>query len=97
MQIDLFASRFIKKLDLFVSWGPDSEAFAVNAFSLDWSLLNLNIYAFPPFSLIDRVLDKIIRERPNILLITPYWPTQPWFPTLLTLVKGQPIRLPVIQ
>lgn len=97
LQIDLFASRFNNKLDRFVSWGPDRCAFAANAFSLDWGHLNMNIYAFPPFSVIDRVLDKVIREKPNMLLIAPYWPTQAWFPTLLDLAKSPPIRLPVHQ
>ena len=63
---------------------------------MHWDELNLNIYAFPPFSVIGRVLDKVIREKPTtMLLITPYWPTQAWFTTLLRLAKTHPIRLPV--
>ena len=94
--IDLFASSKNAQLAKYVSWGPDPEAWANNAFSIDWSLIQCNIYIFPPFSLIDRILEKIQRERPSvgILLIAPFWPTQAWFPTLTRLTKLQPLRLP---
>ena len=59
LQIDLFASSVSTKLEKYVAWGPDMEAFANNAFSFDWSNLDYNIYAFPPFSLIYRILEKI--------------------------------------
>ena len=66
--IDLFASRLNNKLERFVSWLPDPDAFACDAFSLRWH--NFNGNAFPPFSLIPRVLvhartDKI----PRLLII----------------------------
>ena len=51
LEINIFASRFNKKLDCFVSWGPDPLAFAVNDFSFNWTLLDYNIYAFPPLLL----------------------------------------------
>ncbi|KYN15933.1 hypothetical protein ALC57_11826, partial [Trachymyrmex cornetzi] len=34
--IDLFASNINSKCDIFVSWFPDPESFAVDAFTLDW-------------------------------------------------------------
>ena len=52
--IDLFASRLNAKVKKFVSWHPDPEACAVEAFTIAWET-HLN-YAFPPFSLITRVL-----------------------------------------
>ena len=96
LKLDLFASSVNKKLENYVSWGPDPDAIANNAFSFDWSILDSNIYAFPPFSLIDRILEKISREKlkVGILLITPYWPTQAWFPSLLKLSRYPPLRLP---
>ena len=45
--IDLFASRLTAQLPRFVSWKPDPEAEAVDAFTLDWS--QLRGCAFPPF------------------------------------------------
>ena len=33
-EIDLFASHLNKQLNTYVSWQPEPEAFAINAFSL---------------------------------------------------------------
>jgi len=48
--IDLFASGLNAKLDQFVSWHPEPEELAVDAFSISWS--NQKFYAFPPFSVL---------------------------------------------
>ena len=45
-RVDLFATRFNHKLPRFVSLVPDSEAWAVDALSLQWD--HLEAYAFPP-------------------------------------------------
>ena len=81
--IDLFASRLNAKLDQFVSWHPEPGALAVDAFSVSWS--NQNFYAFPPFSLLTRVLGKIRNDVALVLLIAPTSSTQPWYPMLLQL------------
>ena len=90
VEIDLFASRFNTKLDNYVSWGPDPQAFATDAFSLCWS--NFVAYAFPPFSLIHRVLDKVMTDKADMVLVAPDWPTQAWYPTLMNLTI---VRLPL--
>ena len=54
--IDMFASRLNFQIKPFVSWRPDPESIAVDAFYYDWS--NKFIYCFPPFSVIQRVLRK---------------------------------------
>ena len=59
-EIDLFATRLNNKVDKYVSWKPDPTAFAIDAFSLEWS--NMYFYAFPPFSCISRVIQKILDE-----------------------------------
>ena len=46
--IDLFASRINYLFSKYISYRPDHEAFAIDAFSLQWS--KLDFYAFPPFS-----------------------------------------------
>ena len=43
--IDLFASRLNFQLRPFVSWKPDPQAFAIDAFSISWT--EHNFYAFP--------------------------------------------------
>ena len=90
--IDLFASRLIAKTDCFVSWHPEPGAMAVDALSISWA--NLKCYAFPPFSLLAQVLAKIRNDKALVLLITPVWTTQTWYPLLLQLAVQQPILLP---
>ena len=89
---DLFATRINTQLPRFVSWKPDPDALHTNAFTLSWSE-GLN-YAFPPFSIIGRVLKKIQVDKATLLIILPLWPTQPWFPTALQLLVAEPVLLP---
>ena len=54
------------------------------------------LYAFLPFLLIQRVLSKITKEKDNtVILITPVWQTQPWYPNLLAMSFSQPFLLPM--
>ena len=89
--IDLFASRINHQLPRYVSYRPDSEAIAIDAFSLDWS--NLDFYAFPPFSVIPTVLNKLVTERAQGICVLPDWPTQPWYLRALHLLKQNPVYL----
>lgn len=66
-----------RQCDRFVSWKPSPECEWVDAFTEPW---RLNFYAFPPFTLIPRVLSKIKMERCEGIVVAPYWPTQAWFP-----------------
>ena len=59
-QIDLFATRFNHKLPQFVSPVPDPTAWAVDALSLPWR--DLDVYAFPPVSLITQVVSKMVDQ-----------------------------------
>ena len=75
-QIDLFATRFNHKLPKFVSLVPDPAAWAVDALSLPWE--NLDIYAFPPVSLLTRVISKVMDQGcRRMILIAPGWPNMP--------------------
>lgn len=87
--VDLFASRNNRKCAKFVSWHRDPEAFAFDAFTIPWR--GTLYYAFPPFSLIPKVLQKIIADKSDVILVVPYWPTQPWFPLFTKLLVNEPI------
>ena len=87
--IDLFASAWNRQLETFVSWQPQPSALTIDAFSLDWH--RLQAYAFPPFALIQRCLGKIRKDQAELTLVAPYWPTQPWFPSLLELACEIPL------
>ena len=52
---------------------------------------------FPPFSLICHCLAKVRREQATIVMITPTWPTQAWYPILLEMSCRQPIMLPPLE
>lgn len=67
--IDLFASRLNYQIKPYISWKPDPEAFVVDAFTLDWS--THVFYAFPPFSLLGRVLQNIQQDQAEGILILP--------------------------
>ena len=76
-EIDLFAPLRLNaktaKVAKFISWHPQPEAVAIDAFSLSAGLMNC--YAFPPFSFLPQVLAKIRHDKALVLLIAPVWPT----------------------
>ena len=78
---DLFASRINKQCQSYVSFRADPEAYAVNAFSLPWH--GLRFYAFPPFSVILQMLQKVKRDRAMGVIIVPSWLTQVWWAVLM--------------
>ena len=79
-EIDLFASRLNRQFPRYVSYKPDLDAEAVNAFTMSWS--DVTFCAFPPFCIIPSVLQKIIKDRARGILVVPDWPSQPWYPIL---------------
>ena len=87
-EVDLFATRLNNQVEKYVAWHPEPEAWAVDAFSVPWD--DLQFYAFPPFSLIGRVLSKVVQEEAQGILVVPLWTTQPWFPHLLKLLIDHP-------
>jgi hypothetical protein len=83
--IDLFASRINNKLDTFVAWRHEPYAWKVDAMSIDWSTNHM--YMFPPFSLITKVVQKIIHDRARATLVVPNWPGQPWYGRIASATK----------
>ena len=92
LTIDLFADRMNTQLQSYISWFPDPFAHGTDAFQIPWT--NLRGYSFPPFSMICRCLAKIRKDQATIVLITPTWHTQAWYPVLLEMSCRQPILLP---
>ena len=94
--IDLFASNMNKKCERYVSWRKDAKAFAIDAFTLNWSSLKGLKFVFPPFSLLGMVAKKIRAEScENIVIVYPEWTVQSWYPNLVQLLKREPVQLPV--
>ena len=92
LEVDLFASRLTKQLPRFFSWRPDPEAEATDAFMQDWT--TCRGFANPPWCLIHRCLTKVKKQAAQIVLITPLWKTQSWFPLVLELLEDYPRRIP---
>ena len=85
----MFASRLNKKAHSYCSWKPDPSAVYVNAFSVIFP--ESYFYAFPPFSMILKCLEKITRERASGVILVPLWPTQVWFPKLVSMLTAVPL------
>jgi len=51
-------------------------------------------YAFPPFCLISSCLAKVREERAQIVLVTPIWQAQAWYPLLLQMSIEDPVLIP---
>jgi len=88
LEVDMFASRLNAQLECFVSWKPDPDAEAIDAFSVNWA--DRLIYAFPPFSLIGRLLQKTRQDKAEVVLVAPLWVTQNWFTAVLEMLVDMP-------
>ncbi|XP_051175652.1 uncharacterized protein LOC127290874 [Leptopilina boulardi] len=88
--IDLFASRANAKCETYVSWHRDPDSIKIDAFTLNWE--GYKFYAFPPFSIILQVLQKIQVDGAEGVVVVPEWPTQPWYPLFLSLAISEPIK-----
>uniref|UniRef100_A0ABD2XMW6 Reverse transcriptase domain-containing protein n=1 Tax=Trichogramma kaykai TaxID=54128 RepID=A0ABD2XMW6_9HYME len=84
-EIDLFASRINKKCKRYISRFPDSYAWQIDAFTVSWT--DLFFYAFPPFILVTRTLQKVREDRAEGIIIVPDWRNQPWYPLFLRLIE----------
>jgi hypothetical protein len=63
-----------------------------DAFTISWS--ELKPYIFPPFSLIGKVMLKIMSDKvEKAILIVPFWPAQNWFSFLNSNLISLPVRL----
>ena len=92
-QVDMFATRYNCKLVRFVSPIPDPKAWSVDALTLSWE--NLDMYLFPPVSLMGKVVSKLSDHwYHRAILIAPGWPNMPWFWDLVELSAMVPLCLP---
>ena len=89
--IDMFASRLNKQIQKFISWKPDPDAMAIDAFAIRWSE-NL-IYAFPPFGLTGRLVQKVRLDKAEVVLVAPIWITQNWYTAVLQMLVMDPLFL----
>ena len=89
----MFATKYNCKLTQYVSPVPDPNAWAVDTLTGPWE--DLDMYAFPPVSLLGKV-DKLVDHLyKRVILIAPSWPNMPWFWDLVELSSQIPLCLPL--
>ena len=94
VQLDLFATSANRQCSIFFSPFRDLLAAGTDAFLQRWD--GLQAYAFPPWSVIPRVLAKLrLSPGTELTLIAPYWPQRAWFSDLLHLSLAPPVALPL--
>jgi hypothetical protein len=91
--MDLFASHLNFKVMPFCSFKPDPFAAVIDAFTFKWDM-PLG-YAFPPFCLIGRILQKVTRDKATLILIVPDWSTKAWYPQFRNLLIAEPLSFEV--
>ena len=93
-QVDMFATKYNCKLAQYVSPVLDPNVWAVDALTVSWE--NLDMYAFPPVSLLGKVVSKLSDHLyKRVILIAPGWPTIPCFWDLVELSSQIPLCLPI--
>jgi hypothetical protein len=95
--MDLFADRSNAQCRRYAAMQHDGNAEFVNAFSRPWAPLmtqQLLLWAHPPYVLIPKVIRRVLEEKIELILVTPVWPSQPWWPLLLSLAAAVPVLLP---
>ena len=68
-EIDVFASRLTKQIPIYASWLPDPDLTLISAVTINWNKIFIN--AFPPFSIIWRMLQKFEEECKKAIVIVP--------------------------
>ena len=91
--LDAFASMVNCQTPRYVSYRADPTCLYTDYLSRT-APTGENVWAFPPFCLIGRLLAKVARERSTISICVPHWPYQPWWPVAASMLIDYPLLLP---
>ena len=69
-EIDLFATNINAQFGKYAAFRPDPGAMYIDAFSIEW--FDLKFCAFPPISVIPRVLAKVKQDRAEGIIVVPF-------------------------
>nr|KAG5691426.1 hypothetical protein BaRGS_016342 [Batillaria attramentaria] len=95
MSLDLCATRFNAKLPRFVSPVPDPQALALDALTFDWS--GKDVYAFPPFPLVPKIIARLPLCQADVTLIAPLRLSTPGTDTVYNRVSCTYQYFPALQ
>ena len=87
--IDPFAFRVSYQVPTHVLWKRDPYSIGMDVFQMCWT--HKKRMCFPPFSLKGRVLHKVLINQATLILITPAYQTQFWYPQLLRFSIRNPL------
>ena len=90
-EIDLFAININKQFGKYAAFRPNPGAIYIDAFRINW--FDLEFYAFPPISVIPRVLPKVKQDSAEGIIVVPFWPTQVWYSVMLKMLVSTPTLL----
>ena len=90
--VDRFADSQNTQLPRFNSRYADPYSEAVDALAQEnWD--KENNYVNPPFCLLPRVIETIIRQKAVATVIAPKWEGQPWFQKMKRILIAPPVRV----
>ena len=88
-EVKMFATVSNSHLSRFMSPILEPRALAVDTLSPDWQ--GRSMYMFPPFSLLNKVIQKLRSiQAAEVILVAPWWPKQLWFSTPTSSLCGSP-------
>ena len=91
--VDMFATASNSHRPWFMSPILEPRALAVDALSQDWQ--GKSMYMFPPFPLVNKVIQKLRSTQvAEVILTAPWWPKESWFLHLLHLCVDHPLFFP---
>ena len=86
LEVDLMATPVNTKLSAFICPFPHPQAIGVDALTTDWNRFK-EIYLFPPSNLLIKIIPILQNYEGHGVIITPWRPTAPWFPAILSRAK----------
>lgn len=93
--LDGFATSLNTQVPRYVSWGPDFRALGRDFFLMAPTLDSKEVaWLFPPYFLISRLLSLLPSLPFRVTLFVPCWPSQAWWPRLLTFLADFPVIVP---
>ena len=92
VSLDLFANLWNRQVEKFYTWKPQPLALGIDALSHPWP--QKGAYAFPPWILLPKVIQKIRRESIEVIVVAPVWPKTCWYSHLVSLSVAHPLLLP---
>lgn len=90
--VTMFASVHNRQTQIYFTWYPHNQAYALDALTIPWE--GMFLYAYSPLCLIPKVLQHIRQNNCQVILIAPFCPRRRCYTELLQLLVAVPLNLP---